>query len=254
METRQPGETTVVAVPSSTIAGPSNETPDTSSARSWIAVGVGVPSKTTARVRAASRGADGDELDGCARIRVAVAELVRLVETAGHLRDEALAPRRVEAVDGNRQRVLLRDVADVEQVLDTTGIGGDALGLERLAALRLDGGEQVGELAEVGLVGGAEERTAEVAPKLRLEHPPGRERAGVPRHDHVGDAELLREEHGVHGACAAEGDQREVARLDPLLDGERADRLRHLRIDDRDDPLGQLLDAQAELLPQPGDG
>ena len=57
----------------------------------------------------------------------------------------------------------------------------------------------------------------------------------------------------MHRACAAEGDEGEVARLDSLLDRERPDRLRHLRVDHRDDPLGQLGDPEAELLAEPGD-
>ena len=40
------------------------------------------------------------------------------------------------------------------------------------------------------------------------------------------------EQGGVHRAGAAERDQREVARLDALLDRDRPDRLRHLRVDD----------------------
>ena len=42
----------------------------------------------------------------------------------------------------------------------------------------------------------------------------------------------------MHRPGAAERDEREVPRLDPLLDRDRADRLRHLGVDHVADPLG----------------
>ena len=52
----------------------------------------------------------------------------------------------------------------------------------------------------------------------------------------------------MHRSGPAEGDEREVARLDPLLDGQRPDRLRHLGVDDVAHAFGQLDRREAELV------
>ena len=58
----------------------------------------------------------------------------------------------------------------------------------------------------------------------------------------------------MHRAGAAEGDEREVARLDPLCHGERPDRLRHLRVDHVEDPLGELDGSRPSFAGKSGDG
>ena len=97
-----------------------------------------------------------------------------------------------------------------------------------------------GERSEVG--------PARVLADLRLQHPPRRERAGEAGDEDLADLELLGEEDRVHRAGPAERDEREVARLDPLLDGQRADRLRHLRVDDVAHALGQVRRRESELV------
>ena len=52
----------------------------------------------------------------------------------------------------------------------------------------------------------------------------------------------------MHRSGAAERDQCEVARLDALLHGKRANGLRHLRVDHVADALRQLDRLQAELM------
>ena len=71
------------------------------------------------------------------------------------------------------------------------------------------------------------------------------------RHDHFGDRE-----HSGHVRClqrpaAAEGHQRKVTRVQPLLHGARADRVRHIGVDDRHDPLGGSQPVHAQPLRQP---
>ena len=122
--------------------------------------------------------------------------------------------------------------------------------LDRLALLLPEDGCQIppveiGERREV--------RAREVLADLRLEHPPRRERAREARDDHLGHVELLREERCVHRPGAAERDERELARLDPLLDRERPDRLRHLGVDHVADPLGELDRLQVQLVGELGD-
>ncbi len=70
---------------------------------------------------------------------------------------------------------------------------------------------------------------------------------GIRRHDHLGDAERLGDLGRLHRAAAAEGDERELARVVALLDRARADRARHVGVRDRDDPLRGLEQAEAEL-------
>ena len=54
----------------------------------------------------------------------------------------------------------------------------------------------------------------------------------------------------MHRTRAAERHEREVARLDPLLDGQRADRLRHLGVRHVADALGQLARLEPQLAAQ----
>ena len=96
----------------------------------------------------------------------------------------------------------------------------------------------------------AEQRLGEVLADLGLQHAPRGEGPGEPRHDHLGHPELVGEEGRVHRSGPAERDEREVARLDPLLDRQRADRLGHLRVDHVADALGELLDRRARARPR----
>ena len=68
------------------------------------------------------------------------------------------------------------------------------------------------------------------------------------RHEHLGDVERVGDLGRVQRAGAAEGDERELARVVALLDRARADRARHVRVRDREDPLGRLAQAEPELL------
>ena len=54
-------------------------------------------------------------------------------------------------------------------------------------------------------------------------------------------------------AGAAEGEQREVARVDAALDGHHPQRPDHLRVRDAADPLGALAQPEPELLAEPAD-
>ena len=73
-------------------------------------------------------------------------------------------------------------------------------------------------------------------------------------HEHLRDLERVGHLGGVQRACTAEGDQRELARVVPLLDRPRADRARHVRVRDREDPLRRLEQAQAEPVGELLDG
>ena len=77
--------------------------------------------------------------------------------------------------------------------------------------------------------------------------------AGMRRHDHLGDAQHVGHLGAVQRAGAAEGDQREVARVDALLDGARADGVGHVGVDQRDHALRRLAlgDARARAASSP---
>ena len=68
------------------------------------------------------------------------------------------------------------------------------------------------------------------------------EQAGRGRHEHRERAHDLRDRVRVERAGAAVGDEREVARVVAALDGDEPQRAGHVLVDDREDPLGGLLD------------
>ena len=72
---------------------------------------------------------------------------------------------------------------------------------------------------------------------------------GMPRDEDARDADLVGHREGVHGPGAAEGDQGEVARIVAALDRDLADRGGHAGDRDRDDALGERLDAERPVHP-----
>ena len=76
------------------------------------------------------------------------------------------------------------------------------------------------------------------------ENAQGGECAGKRRDDDVRDAESFGESAGVEASGAAEGDQREVARVASALDGDDADGFFHGGVDDADDSGGELFQSQ----------
>ena len=74
---------------------------------------------------------------------------------------------------------------------------------------------------------------------------------GTRRHDDRPDADLCADLGGMHGPGTAEGEQRELARIEAAGDRELADRERHLAGDDPKDPFGSLVDIEAERLRHP---
>ena len=103
--------------------------------------------------------------------------------------------------------------------------------------------ERLARVAEIGLAFGRQlsgvrerddVRAHGVAPLVRGDEAEGREHAGRRRDEHGLHLELLRERARVQRPRAAERDEREVARIEALLDRDDAERTRHLRVDDRD--------------------
>jgi len=67
---------------------------------------------------------------------------------------------------------------------------------------------------------------------LRGQGAEGRGEARRDRHEHARDADRVGQLGAVRGARAAEGEDRELARVDPLLHGHDADRVRHVLVRD----------------------
>ena len=82
---------------------------------------------------------------------------------------------------------------------------------------------------------------------------PGRGRLAL-RHDHLAHAELAREDAGVRGPRAAEGEQHEIARIEAFFHRHLADHVGHLQLDDAADPGGALRCIHSQGFCKPADG
>ena len=78
--------------------------------------------------------------------------------------------------------------------------------------------------------------------KSATRSPIAQSRPGRRRHDHRERAHQLRDGVRVERAGAAVGDEREVARVVAALHRDEPQRAGHVLVDDREDPLGRLLD------------
>src|SRR5712692_7703708 len=79
-----------------------------------------------------------------------------------------------------------------------------------------------------------------------LENAVSGEGAGIAWKRDSGDAELLGHRDGVQPAGTAEGEQGEVARIEPLLEEAETDRRGEVGIGDGEQPGGGRLDCEAE--------
>ncbi len=170
---------------------------------------------------------------------MAVGRTVPLVEVA---RDRV----EVERFSWQRDRQLerLAEVAKVERALEALGGRGEALGDQaldggglHLRPRRLDRQPPLAQEADAG--------AHVVVLDVGDEQPQRREVARIAGHQDAGHGQLLGDERRVHRPRAAEGHQREVARIVAARDRDLPDRGRHARDGDAHDALGQRLDAEA---------
>ena len=103
-------------------------------------------------------------------------------------------------------------------------------------------------------VAGEQDRARDVAPGGRGGETERAEHAGGARAEDAGDAELACQRGGVQRARAAEGHEREPARVDPALDGHQAQRTQHLGLGDADDALRAREQVEVELAGEPRHG
>ena len=120
--------------------------------------------------------------------------------------------------------------------------GGDALRVHPLARPRFEVVEDVGRVADLG--GQLDQRLRELVAEARDEVAQRAQQPRRGRDDHRERAHQLRDRVGVQRPGAAEGDQRELARVVAALHGDDAQRARHVLVDDPQDAVGGLLQRQ----------
>ena len=86
-------------------------------------------------------------------------------------------------------------------------------------------------------------RPRDILHQVAVEDAIGGERAGLAREDHLADAHLGGDIGGMQPAGAAEGQQREIARVEPLLEQREPHRRAEIGIGDRQHALRRRLDA-----------
>ena len=194
-------------------------------------------------------GAEGDDLDLLLGIAVAVVHLVLGVEA---LDDHRLVLLRHRAVGHRRAQLeALAVIPALGDELDHLVGARDPVRVELLGhhlAQLLAGGV---EAVEIRVGGGAEldeARLGVLVPEIGLEEADRRGDAGRDRDDHVPRRDRFRQRHAMQRARAAERHDREVARVEAAGNRVRADRQRHVVVDDLEDPERGIGHAEAERL------
>ena len=121
-------------------------------------------------------------------------------------------------------------------------LGGDALRVHPLARPRLELVEDLGRVVDLGRQ--PDQRLRELVAEARDQVAQRAQQARRGRHDHREGAHQLRDRVGVQRAGAAEGHERELARVVAALHADHAQRAGHVLVDDPQDAVGGLLEAE----------
>ena len=170
----------------------------------------------------------------------AVELLVQLVEPLLEAADADRAD--LVRVDRDGDLVALPVVAHVGGVRDRPGVGRDPLALEPGVGAAAELVEDPGHLLRLGLGEQADVRLGELVAEVGDEIADGAEQARRRRHEDGERPHQLGDGVRVERPGAAVGDEREVARVVAALDGDEAQRARHVLVHDREDSLRGLLD------------
>ena len=216
------------------IHSPSKRTGARASAR----LGAGGGDRARLRPRRDHRQPDVDEDDLAVGVAVAVALQVGLLEALDQL--GRVGCRRA----GDRQ---LEGLSGVAHLVDDLGGGAGRVP----SAVSISSATSAAIRSALRSCAREHHRAGGVAAALRGAEAERREDAAGARAEHPPDAELAGDRRGVHRAGAAEGQQREAARVDAALDGDHAQRPDHLLVGDPDDPLGGLQLPEAERAGEP---
>ncbi len=147
----------------------------------------------------------------------------------------------LERTEGHGERGIRPLVAEMERDLRGDPLRRSALGEESGAAF---GGEFGGNRLEFGHQRGLEgafDGTLAHHPLIGEPHAVGRQHAGEGVDEDALHAERIGDQAGMLSACAAEANQGEGARVEPLAHRDLLDRVRHVVDRDGDEPLGEFL-------------
>ena len=186
------------------------------------------------------RSDDAVELDLVAAAEQQRALAVHLAVALEEAIQHALARRGVErpGIDLDLDGVHLLAEAHAQRAGERDLRGRRALALELLHHARLERLEALRQRREaLGRERGADDaRDLGGVRDVARQHPLGAEDGGVGEHEDRLRADLVAVEDGVRRAGAAVGDEHALARVVALLDRRLADQVRHLRVDDPEDP------------------
>src|SRR5215210_279284 len=173
-----------------------------------------------------------------------VLPLVGLVEATGSLAQFL----RFDLAGGERHlhRVLLPQVTHVGVAVEGEAPGSYAVLPELLGRRPLELSKGLAYLLDRGGVQSRHPGTHVVAAQIGAQHPPGREDRAVRGHDHLADAQLLREEGGVHGTATAEGHQGEVLGIMAPVQRDQLERVHHVGVRQPYDAAGGLFGAGSQ--------
>ena len=133
----------------------------------------------------------------------------------------------------------LADVADVERAFDERAVAAEAFRRQICLGPRDQRRETLAQLFVRHVGRPAQHRQRIVLRHVGQQHAERREHAGVARRDHRGDVERVGDLAGVHAAGAAEGEQRELARIESALHGHDANGALHVGVGDAHDAFRQ---------------
>ena len=179
-------------------------------------------------------GADRAQVDDLRR-RVRHPEAVELLVERVEALLQVLAPR-------HRDLVALAAVAHVGEELDVLGLGGMPCAsihsrARDSSSSRISDASPTSDVSRISVCANSLRKPATRSPSAQS-------RPGRRRHDHRERAHQLRDRVGVQRPGAAEGHQRELARVVAALHGDHAQRAGHVLVDDPQDAVGGLLEAQ----------
>ena len=155
---------------------------------------------------------------------------------------------------GDDQLGRLADVAQIQLAHEAAvGLRNALLAQRRIAFARERVEQLAGALPRL-VVGRRDQRAHRDLSDVRRQQPVRGEHARRAGHDDPPDADVGRDRAGVQRPPAAEGQQREVARIVPALDRDDAQYLGHLGVDQRDDPGRGALDVPTQRPAHRRDG
>ena len=179
---------------------------------------------------------DADDLDR--RTVVGMAETPTIIVLERRARAVGISD---PARQRNRKSVLLAAIAHVDEAaqcdLCALDLAGDGLGAVPFRFV--EGGRDTLQRRRVEV---EDHGPRDVEPCVGEQHADGGEVARLGRDDDRRYIELTRQRGAMDRPAAAEGAQREVARVEAALDGDPADRVGHADGGEREDAVGRLLD------------